>query len=134
MIRLSGQFSDLPTANNEKDKCEYPEKCVYSKVVAQIRVRRSSVCRSPPFNLDGKGPLGLRKLKQSTFRLVQEFDIMRTVFVPYGDRFLQVILRKLQPEFVVHETELDLDELTTQLQQRDCKNGPRLGETLYSLL
>ena len=81
------------------------------------------------FYLDGRGPLDLRKLKQSAFRLVQAFDIMRTVFVPYGDRFLQVILRKLQPEFVVLETELDLDEFTTQLQQRDRENGPRLGET-----
>ncbi|OCL10211.1 nonribosomal peptide synthase-like protein [Glonium stellatum] len=81
------------------------------------------------FYLDGNGPLDLKKLKQSAFRLVQAFDIMRTVFVPYGDRFLQVILRKLQPEFVVHETELDLDEFTAQLQQRDRENGPRLGET-----
>jgi aryl carrier-like protein len=80
------------------------------------------------FYLDGAGALDLRLLKQSCFRLVQAFDILRTVFLPSGDRFLQVVLRKMRPDFQVFETEQDLGEFTTMLQQKDRDQGPRLGE------
>jgi hypothetical protein len=86
------------------------------------------------FYLDGEGPLDLRKLKQTAFRLVQAFDILRTVFVPYGDRFLQVVLRKLQPDFSMTETDLDLDDFTTELRQKDREHGPRLGETFVQFI
>ncbi|KAF2802919.1 nonribosomal peptide synthase-like protein [Mytilinidion resinicola] len=86
------------------------------------------------FYLTGQGPLDLKRLKQSAFRLVQAFDIMRTVFVPYRDRFLQVVLRKLQPDFVVLETELDLDAFTMSLQEKDRETGPRPGETFMQFV
>ncbi|KAF2200880.1 acetyl-CoA synthetase-like protein [Delitschia confertaspora ATCC 74209] len=86
------------------------------------------------FYLDGAGPLDLRKMKQTAFRLVQAFDILRTVFVPYGDRFLQVVLRKLTPDFIYQETELDLDAFTDELRQRDREHGPRLGETFTKFI
>jgi aryl carrier-like protein len=80
------------------------------------------------FHLSGDGPLDLKKLKLGVFRLVDAFDILRTVFVPYGNRFFQVVLRKLQPSFSVHETD-DLVKFTAELQQSDRENGPRLGES-----
>lgn len=80
------------------------------------------------FYLDGRGALDLRRLKQSAFQLVQAFDILRTVFVHSGDRFLQVVLRKFQPEFTVCETDSDLDTFTTSLQESDRQSGPQLGE------
>ncbi|KAF2475447.1 acetyl-CoA synthetase-like protein [Lindgomyces ingoldianus] len=86
------------------------------------------------FYLDGQGPLDLRKLKQAAFRLVQAFDILRTVFVPCGDRFLQVVLRKLQPDFVFQDTDLDLDTFTEDLRQKDREHGPRLGETFVQFI
>ncbi|KAF2186293.1 nonribosomal peptide synthase [Zopfia rhizophila CBS 207.26] len=86
------------------------------------------------FYLDGDGPLDLRKLNQTAFRLVQAFDILRTVFVPYGDRFLQVVLRKLQPDFLFQETDLDLDTFTEELRQKDREHGPRLGETFVQFI
>jgi len=86
------------------------------------------------FYLDGKGPLDLRKLKQAAYRMVQAFDILRTVFVPYGDRFLQVVLRKLQPEFIYHQTDDDLESFTTDLRQKDRENGPRLGEAFIQFV
>jgi hypothetical protein len=86
------------------------------------------------FYLDGGGPLDLRKLKQTAFRMVQAFDILRTVFVPYGDRFLQVVLRKLQPDFTFHETDLDLDDFTTGLRHKDREHGPKLGETFVQFV
>ncbi|KAF2276611.1 nonribosomal peptide synthase [Westerdykella ornata] len=86
------------------------------------------------FYLDGGGPLDLRKLKQTAFRIVQAFDILRTVFVPYGDRFLQVVLRKLQPDFIYQETDQSLDDFTTELRQKDREHGPRLGETFVQFI
>ncbi|KAJ4374878.1 hypothetical protein N0V83_001956 [Neocucurbitaria cava] len=86
------------------------------------------------FYLDGSGPLDLRKLKQAAFRMVQAFDILRTVFVPYGDRFLQVVLRKLQPDFIYQQTDDDIDTFTTELRQKDRENGPRLGEAFIQFV
>ncbi|KAF2846109.1 nonribosomal peptide synthase-like protein [Plenodomus tracheiphilus IPT5] len=86
------------------------------------------------FYLDGNGPLDLRKLKQAAYRMVQAFDILRTVFVPYGDRFLQVVLRKLQPDFVFQQTDDDIETFTNDLRQRDRENGPRLGEAFIQFV
>lgn len=86
------------------------------------------------FYLDGEGPLDVRKLKQACFRCVQAFDILRTVFVPYGDRFLQVVLRKLQPDFLYQETDLSLEDFTADLRQRDRDHGPRLGEAFVQFV
>ncbi|KAF1838181.1 acetyl-CoA synthetase-like protein [Decorospora gaudefroyi] len=86
------------------------------------------------FYLEGDGPIDLRKLKQSAFRMVQAFDILRTVFVPYGDRFLQVVLRKLQPEFIYQQTDHDLETFSKDLRQRDREHGPRLGEAFIQFV
>ncbi|CAJ2506120.1 Uu.00g002500.m01.CDS01 [Anthostomella pinea] len=86
------------------------------------------------FYLDGHGPLDIRRLKQAAFRVVQAFDILRTVFVPYGDRFLQVVLRKLQPDFIYQETDLDIGEFTTELRRKDREHGPRLGEAFVQFV
>ena len=79
-------------------------------------------------------PLDLRKLKHTIFRTVQSYDILRTVFVPYGDRFLQVILRKLQPDFIYQETDLNLDNFTEELRRKDREHGPKLGETFLQFV
>ncbi|KAI8938152.1 hypothetical protein NX059_005818 [Plenodomus lindquistii] len=86
------------------------------------------------FYLDGSGPLDLRKLKQAAYRMVQAYDILRTVFVPYGDRFLQVVLRKLQPDFIFQQTDDDIETFTGDLRQRDRENGPRLGEAFIQFV
>jgi hypothetical protein len=78
--------------------------------------------------LEGDGTLDLKRLKTTICKLVESFDILRTVFVPYGNRFFQVVLRKLQPNISVHETE-SLAEFTTTLQQTDREDGPALGES-----
>jgi aryl carrier-like protein len=80
------------------------------------------------FILEGKGSLDLKRLKNAISRVVDSFDILRTVFVPYGNRFFQVVLRKLQPSFAVHETD-DLAEFTTDLQKKDREYATRLGES-----
>lgn len=86
------------------------------------------------FCLDGSGHLDLRRLKQSCFRVVHAFDTLRTVFVSSKDRFLQVILRKIRPEFLVYETDDGLDVFMAMLQQRDREQGPRQGEPFVQFI
>ena len=81
------------------------------------------------FYLEGTGPLDLRKLKRSAFQLVQAFDILRTVFIPWGDQYLQVVLRQLQPDFLIYETDQELAEWTSTFYQNQQEQCPRLGES-----
>ncbi|KAI9368786.1 hypothetical protein BJX61DRAFT_546202 [Aspergillus egyptiacus] len=80
------------------------------------------------FYLDGEGQLDLRRLRESCARVVDAFDILRTVFVCSGDNFYQVILKKVRPSVVIYETPTDLDTFTASLQQRDRDQGLRQGE------
>ena len=80
------------------------------------------------FFFDGQGYLDLTRLKRGIFKLVQSFDILRTVFVFCGDRFWQVVLRKLRPQFDVYHTEEDLDVFTRNLRESSMEAYPRLGE------
>ncbi|KAJ6112792.1 hypothetical protein N7512_008116 [Penicillium capsulatum] len=76
----------------------------------------------------GNGPLDLRRLRESCLKVVDAFDILRTVFVCFHDQFFQVVLRKVRPSIFVYETDRALDEFTMTLQQRDREYGPREGE------
>ena len=80
------------------------------------------------FFFDGQGYLDLTRLKRSVFKLVQSLDILRTVFVYCGDRFWQVVLRKLRPQFQVYDTEEDLDVFTRNLRESSMEAYPQLGE------
>lgn len=80
------------------------------------------------FFFDGQGYLDLTRLKKSVFKLVQSFDILRTVFVYCGDRFWQVVVRKLRPQFQVYDTDEDLDVFTRNLRESSMDAYPRLGE------
>lgn len=80
------------------------------------------------FYLEGNGPLDLRRLRESCLKVVDAFDILRTVFVCFHDQFFQVVLRKIRPSIFVYETDRALDEFTMTLQQRDREYGSREGE------
>ena len=81
------------------------------------------------FFFDGQGDLDVRRLKQSVFHITQAYDILRTVFVVHEDTFLQVVLRKLDPEFLVYETEQDPVEFSNSLREKDRQNSPKLGQS-----
>lgn len=79
------------------------------------------------FYLDGSGPLNLVRLRRACCQLVHDLDILRTVFVPSGGRFLQVVLRTLRPAFDTIDLEDEsLEEYTDALRRRNTT--PRLGE------
>ena len=83
---------------------------------------------------DGQGLLDMNRFRRSAFKLLQQFDILRTVFVPCGDRFLQVILRTIRPSVDVYETEEDLDTFSRELQHRSQITPPRLGESYVQFI
>ncbi|RDW76398.1 nonribosomal peptide synthase Pes1 [Aspergillus mulundensis] len=80
------------------------------------------------FYLDGKGAIDMRRLRESFLRVVDAFDILRTVFVCFHGQFYQVVLRKVKPDIFVHETDKSLDEYSNSLQQRDKKQSPGQGQ------
>ncbi|OJJ94691.1 hypothetical protein ASPACDRAFT_37457 [Aspergillus aculeatus ATCC 16872] len=73
------------------------------------------------FYFDGSSPsLGSsnteleQRLRRGCDVLVQQFDILRTVFASHAGRFWQVVLHQLTPQFRV-DTTSDLDTFTKQL-------------------
>ncbi|KAL8924366.1 MAG: hypothetical protein Q9208_004148 [Pyrenodesmia sp. 3 TL-2023] len=80
------------------------------------------------FTLDGEGNLDLGRFRKAANKLVENFDILRTVFIACGDRFLQVVLRTCPPQVQVFETDKDLDDFTTELRANSRALSPRLGE------
>ncbi|KAL8774137.1 MAG: hypothetical protein Q9209_001245 [Squamulea sp. 1 TL-2023] len=80
------------------------------------------------FTFDGEGNLDVGSLRKAALKLVESFEILRTVFVPCGSRFLQVVLRTLQPQVQVFDTDLDFDVFTKQLRDSSQHVSPRLGE------
>ena len=80
------------------------------------------------FILDGSGSLNLVRFKKAANRIVDAYDILRAVFIPYGNQFFQVILRKLQPHIQVFETDDDLTEYTQEFCNRNREVMPRLAE------
>lgn len=66
------------------------------------------------FYLDSTGLLDTGLLRESITNVVACYDVLRTVFVPHQERYLQVILRQLQPELTVHEVD-DIEQFTSEL-------------------
>ncbi|KAI2791865.1 hypothetical protein POX_c04745 [Penicillium oxalicum] len=56
------------------------------------------------FFFDGPGSGDAERLRKGCHDLVQQFDILRTVFVAHEGRFWQVVLNKLKPSFRVEST------------------------------
>jgi NRPS condensation-like uncharacterized protein/aryl carrier-like protein len=80
------------------------------------------------FYFEGNGPLDVRRLREACKRVLDTFDILRSVFVCAEGQFYQVVLKKMKVDLGVHDTELELDEFVAQLQQEDRDHPPKHGE------
>lgn len=86
------------------------------------------------FCFDGDGPLSVTRLKLACFRVVQKLDILRTLFVPSGGRFLQVVLRTLRPVFHVIDVDDDgLNDYTERLKLQEGEDGRVRGFGIHQL-
>lgn len=86
------------------------------------------------FTFDGSGFLDLARLRRSVSKLVQQFDILRTVFIPCGNRFFQVQLRHVRPQVHTYETEEDFGDYTQHLRDHSPEASPKLGEPYVQLI
>lgn len=86
------------------------------------------------FTFDGSGFLDLGRLRRSVSKLVQQFDILRTVFIPCGNRFFQVQLRHVRPQVRVYETDEDFADYTRHLRDHSPDASPKLGEPYVQLI
>ncbi|KAE8382027.1 hypothetical protein BDV26DRAFT_49940 [Aspergillus bertholletiae] len=73
------------------------------------------------FYFESSDPVDVDRLRQGCFELVRQFSILRTVFTEHDSQFWQVVLRQLDPVFMVIPTD-DLDE-TTQRVYEEGKTG-----------
>lgn len=76
------------------------------------------------FFLDSIGPLHIGLLRESIMNVVACYDVLRTVFVPHEGKYLQVILRQLQPELTVHDVD-DIDQFTLELESVHREAHPK---------
>lgn len=86
------------------------------------------------FTFDGSGFLDLERLRRSVSKLVQRYDILRTVFIPCGNRFFQVQLRHVRPQLQVYQTEEDFGNYTQHLRDHSPDASPKLGEPYVQLI
>ena len=82
---------------------------------------------------DGEGILDLSRLRKSVSQIIETFEILRSVFVPYGDNFLQVILRSFRPKIQVHDTEEDFDDFTHSLTKSDQAPQAKMGDPFFEV-
>lgn len=80
------------------------------------------------FHLDSTGPLHIGLLRESIMNVVACYDVLRTVFVPHEGRYLQVILRQLQPQLTVHDVD-DVEQFTSELESVHRQEFPQLGRS-----
>ena len=82
---------------------------------------------------DGDGMLDLTRVRRSATKLVDAFEILRTVFIPCGGKFLQVVLRRMRPQVQVFDTEMDFEDFTKELTQAKQGSAPNLGEPYFQV-
>ncbi|UPL02813.1 hypothetical protein LCI18_013747 [Fusarium solani-melongenae] len=76
------------------------------------------------FHLDSSGPLDVGLLRESITNVVTCYDVLRTVFVCHQERYLQVILRHVQPQLTVHDVD-DIEQFTSELGSSHRDEVPR---------
>ncbi|KAF5689247.1 non-ribosomal peptide synthetase [Fusarium circinatum] len=79
------------------------------------------------FHLDSPGPLDMALLQEAITNVVAAYDILRAVFVSHQGRYLQVILRHVQPTVIVEDVE-SIDQFTSELQVAHQQEVPRPQE------
>ncbi|KAK8064711.1 hypothetical protein PG994_007349 [Apiospora phragmitis] len=84
--------------------------------------------------LDRDDVVDLGRLNHTWACLIKQFDIFRTAFIAYKDMFLQVVLKGLDVELGVFETETDsLDEYTLKLKRQDLLQDLQFGKPVTKL-
>ena len=85
--------------------------------------------------LDGDGAPDVPMMRAMLSHLVVRFDTLRTVFVPYKDTFLQIVLETPELDIPVYETEDEsLSEYTEKIRKGDMERELRYGMPLTKFI
>ncbi|KAM0346346.1 hypothetical protein ACHAPU_005777 [Fusarium lateritium] len=76
------------------------------------------------FYLDAAGSLDIALLQESVNNVVAAYDVLRTIFVHHEGRYLQVILRLVQPKLAIHDVE-NIEQFTSELESIHRGEIPR---------
>lgn len=84
------------------------------------------------FHLDSSGSLDMALLQEGITNIVAAYDILRTVFVSHQGRYLQVILRHLQPTVIVEDVEsIDLFTSNLELTHKNEVSRPEVSSLRF---
>ncbi|PCG90611.1 hypothetical protein PENOC_101240 [Penicillium occitanis (nom. inval.)] len=78
------------------------------------------------FNCDG--PQNLSNIRRSCLKLIEELDILRTLYVFSGEHMMQVILRSYDPDIQIYQTQDDIESFTNQFIRRGMDRPLRFGQ------
>lgn len=101
---------------------------------AVLNAFREPPTQWPHFILDFPGNTDLARLKWACSKLVEIFDILRTVFVEIDGEYWQVILREVDLQFDVFESPDDLNTFVGTLCEQDLKVKRTLGSTFVRFI
>lgn len=76
----------------------------------------------------------LPRIQHALVSLLKQFDMLRTVVIPYKNMFLQIVLRYVNSDSTVFETATDsLDEYTLHLKNRDLLSDMHFGDVITKI-
>ena len=79
--------------------------------------------------MDRDDEFDLPRIQHASVSLLEQFDMLRTVVIPYKNMFLQIVLGNVNSDSTVFETETDsLDEYTLHLKNRDLLSDLHFGD------
>lgn len=79
------------------------------------------------FLVDIPGRLDENRLKGACQALIEKHDILRTVFLPYGDSFVQVVIRHIDISIPILETDHDPVIFSESICRKDSETGVPFG-------
>ncbi|MCJ1440884.1 MAG: hypothetical protein MMC23_001370 [Stictis urceolatum] len=85
------------------------------------------------FSMDWKGPLHVQRLEDSVRRIVEQQDILRTVFILYKGEYLQAVLRQYMPKIDYCETDQDLTKFNEDFERSRFANKAQLGQSYLQI-
>ena len=85
------------------------------------------------FWFDGAGSINVSAMQEACYKMVDTFDILRTVFVAHEGRFLQVFLQNLKPSFTT-ETTTNFEASTSDIVDNDRGSSFKIEEPLVKFI
>jgi amino acid adenylation domain-containing protein len=84
--------------------------------------------------MDLSDEFDLPRIQHALVSLLERFDMLRTVVIPYKNMFLQIVLRHINSDSTVFETAADtLDEYTLHLKHRDLLSCLHFGDVVTKI-